>query len=235
MTATAADRDDLRRWVLCGALVLGLHAGGGAMLARWHEPVVGDDASNAIVVDLAPFVSPEKESQQDLAPGPETMTLPQPEKPEEKVPEKAEEKIEPPPPVPNPEVVLPREEVKPPNKPKEKAPPPPPQMTAPPRPRAPSSGQVSSWHRSIVAQIERHKGYPAAAQARREQGVAQLAFTIDRQGHVTASRVVRSSGFAALDQETVATVRRAQPFPPPPPNLPGATFDFTLPIGFHIR
>jgi protein TonB len=49
------------------------------------------------------------------------------------------------------------------------------------------------------------------------------------------SRIVRTSGFAALDQETIDTVRRAQPFPPPPPNLPGETFDFTVPIRFNIR
>jgi protein TonB len=50
-----------------------------------------------------------------------------------------------------------------------------------------------------------------------------------------ASRIVRTSGFAALDQETIDTVRRAQPFPPPPPNMSGETFDFTVPIRFNIR
>jgi protein TonB len=49
------------------------------------------------------------------------------------------------------------------------------------------------------------------------------------------SRVVRSSGFAALDQETIDTVRRSQPFPPPLPNMPGQTFDFTVPVRFNIR
>jgi len=80
-----------------------------------------------------------------------------------------EEKVELPPPVPEAEVVIPPKPVKPPERPKQEAAPPPPQLTAPPRPRPPSPGQVSSWHRSIVAQIERHKGYPAAAQARHEQ------------------------------------------------------------------
>jgi protein TonB len=82
--------------------------------------------------------------------------------------------------------------------------------------------------------VERHKGYPAAARAH-ETGTAELAFTLDRNGKVLASRVVRSSGFAALDQETIDTVRRAQPFPPPPPNMSGETFDFTVPIRFNIR
>jgi outer membrane biosynthesis protein TonB len=30
-------------------------------------------------------------------------------------------------------------------------------------------------------------------------------------------------------------VRRAQPFPPPPADLPGAKFDFTVPVRFNIR
>src|SRR5262249_38037375 len=112
--------------------------------------------------------------------------------------------------------------------------PPAPQTTAPPPPR-PSAAQVASWHRKIVLQIERHKGYPAAAQAKRQTGVAQLGFTIDRQGHVVASRIVQSSGYAMLDEETIATVRRAQPFPRPPSNMPGETFEFTVPIRFNIR
>jgi protein TonB len=66
-------------------------------------------------------------------------------------------------------------------------------------------------------------------------GIAELAFTLDRNGEVVTSRVVRSSGFAALDQETIDTVQRAQPFPPPPANMPGETFDFTVPIRFNIR
>jgi len=50
-----------------------------------------------------------------------------------------------------------------------------------------------------------------------------------------ASRIARTSGSAALDQETIDTVRRAQPFPSPPPNMPGETFEFTVPIRFNIR
>jgi protein TonB len=83
--------------------------------------------------------------------------------------------------------------------------------------------------------VERHKGYPASARTRHETGTAELAFTLDRNGKVVASRIVRTSGSAALDQETIDTVRRAQPFPPPPQNLSGETFDFTVPIRFNIR
>jgi len=233
MIATTLDRDEIARWVATAALVLAVHAAAIAMVMRWHELISGDEGL-AVVVDLEPYASPETQSTSDIAPGPpqqqaESFPPPPPEKREEKT-----EKIEPPPPALNPEVVVPPETLKPPDIPREEPKPPTPETTAPPRPR-PSAAEVASWYRKIGAQIERHKGYPTAAEARHQKGIVQLAFTIDRQGHVVASRIVQSSGFAALDQETIATVRRAEPFPPPPANMPGETFDFTVPIQFNIR
>ena len=135
--------------------------------------------------------------------------------------------------MPDAEVKLP-DEVKQPEKPKEDVTPPVPETTSPPRPK-PSAAQVASWYRKIAQQVERHKGYPPSARARHETGTAELAFTLDRSGKVVTSRLVRTSGSAALDQETMDTVRRAQPFPSPPANMPGETFEFTVPIRFNIH
>src|SRR4029434_2208912 len=95
MVATVAHSYDLRRWVLSAAVVVGLHAALGVMLTRWHEHVTGDEGSEAIVVDLAPFTGPLTESKNDLAPGPEqqqSTAAPdvQPPKPEEKPKENIE-------------------------------------------------------------------------------------------------------------------------------------------------
>src|SRR5205823_4628639 len=117
-----------------------------------------------------------------------------------------------------------------PERPRPKPQPPVPATTAPQRQRTASVSAVASWHSRIVALIERNKAYPPAARSRGETGVVQLAFSIDRQGRVLGSQVVHGSGHAALDQETLATVRRAQPFPPPPADLPGGKFDFTVPV-----
>ena len=232
MTAIEADSYDLRRWVLSAAVVIALHAALVVRLTTWHERLPGDEGTEAIIVDLAPVMAPPTDSRNDLAPGPEQQQS----KPAQDIqqPEQTQqEKIEPPPPVADAEVRLP-EEVKPAEKPKEEPTPPVPEATSPPRPR-PSAAQVASWHRRIAQQVERHKGYPASARARHETGTAELAFTLDRNGKVATSRIVRTSGSATLDQETIDTVRRAQPFPPPPPNMPGDAFDFTVPIRFNIR
>jgi len=69
--AATVDRYDPGRWAVCAAVVIGLHAAGVAMLLRHHEPVFGDEGGPVVVVDLAPFITPPTESQQDLAPGPE--------------------------------------------------------------------------------------------------------------------------------------------------------------------
>jgi len=233
VTAVVTDSGDLRRWALSAAVVIALHAGLVATLTTWHERVAGDEGTEAIVVDLAPFTGPATESRNDLAPGPEqqqSTATPEQQPPETQ--EKPKEKADEVPPVPNADVQLPVEPKT--EKPVEQSTPPMPQATSPPKPR-PSAAQIASWHRKIALQVERHKGYPASARARHETGIAELAFTIDRNGKVLASRVVRSSGFPSLDQETIDTVRRAQPFPPPPGNMPGETFEFTVPIRFNIR
>jgi periplasmic protein TonB len=236
MTAAALERYDLSRWALSAVVVIAIHAAAGILLLNWHEPVTGDEGRDAIVVDLSAFTGPPNESKYDLPPGPlqlqpqmEAAPQPEPPKPEER----PQEKTEVPPPQPDAEVTLPAEPVKPPEKPVEQ-PAPPVRETAPPRIR-PSAAQVASWHRKIAQQVEHHKGYPAAARARHQTGVAEVIFTIDRAGKVVASQVVRSSGYAALDQETIATVKRAQPFPSPPANMSGEAFEFRVPIRFDIQ
>jgi protein TonB len=237
MTSLATiDRYELGRWALSAVVVIGLHAAGVTALLHHHEPVLGDEGGSAIVVDLSPFVTPPSESEEDLAPGPERQIVEAPpEPPREQKPE-AEEKpeVEPPPPQPEAEVTLPQEETKP------EPPKPVPQLeqptpTAPPRQRVASAAAVTAWNGSITKQIELHKGYPPSALSRRASGVTQVAFAIDRDGRLIESRIIRGSGHAALDQEAIETLRRAQPFPRPPEDLPGERFEFTLPMSFTVK
>jgi protein TonB len=97
------------------------------------------------------------------------------------------------------------------------------------------SNALPTWKSQVAGLLERNKRYPAAAQANRQQGIVQLYFSLDRKGYVVASRVLKSSGSATLDQEAMALVQRAQPFPPPPPELPGARVDLSVPIRFNLK
>jgi periplasmic protein TonB len=91
------------------------------------------------------------------------------------------------------------------------------------------------WQTALAAHIERFKRYPAKARSSGEQGIATVAFTIDRQGRLLTSRIVQSSGSATLDQETLAMLVRAQPMPAPPTNIPDNKLSFIVPVRFNIR
>jgi TonB family protein len=93
-----------------------------------------------------------------------------------------------------------------------------------------SSAIITKWQESLVTHLLRFKRYPAHAGA--AEGVVSLAFSIDRKGNVVGSRIDRTSGSAGLDAEALAMIKRAAPFPAPPPQVADADLSFVLPIRF---
>jgi protein TonB len=87
----------------------------------------------------------------------------------------------------------------------------------------------------LAAHLNAYKAYPYAARAHREQGTVRLHFILDRSGHVLSFNVAGSSGSAALDQEASVMVRRADPFPPAPPQFRGETLDLVVPLVFSLH
>ena len=167
---------------------------------------------------------------------PEQKTQPTPLKPE---PEPAKIVPEPKPAPVKPKVV--RAEAK---KPTEA--PPAPRTTAAPRAerQAPAASAISagasaavmaSYNQLVAAHLQRFKQYPPGAKAAGEQGTARLSFSLGRGGQVLGSRLAGSSGHAALDGETLAMVRRAQPFPGFPPEIKQGSMSFNVPVQFSIR
>jgi len=249
MTATiqalpAGHNSEALRWGLCFALALGFHAAGAAaLLAERGED--SDLVANApvVTVDLAPVPVSSNVTPNELPPGPEQSEAqpePEPEKPVEKLDLPLERQAEPlvvtPPPKP---IEKPKE-----NKPKQKhaslssAPSPTDQRAqraAAPMPGASSrnSDAVPNWKSQLVARLERYKRYPSEAQSRGEHGVAQLAFSVDRSGGVHNARIVRSSGSSTLDRETLTLPGRAQPLPPPPPEITGSQIPIVVAIRYN--
>jgi protein TonB len=229
MTSVAVDsRRELQRWLICGAVVLMAHAGLAVALANWHDFVQGDETGNALVIDLEPLpVDVADRPMEEFPPGPvQNEAEATPEKPVGEVQDKVEKTVR----AEAPDVVLP-EEVKP-------EPPQPveiqlpaPETTRPPPPK-PLAKATFTWRRRISTLLEQHKRYPPAARNRGEQGIVQLAFSLDGQGHVTASRIVKSSGYETLDNETLDLLKRIGSFPPPPP---GESGELKVPIAFNIR
>ena len=108
---------------------------------------------------------------------------------------------------------------------------------APPNPPAPPGdpSAVPAWQGRLAGQLQRAKRYPDSAREAGQEGVVSVSFIMDRTGQVLAVRVVHSSGSQALDDEALALVRRAEPLPAPPPELPGRSVTLTVPIRFSLR
>jgi periplasmic protein TonB len=258
MALFADARRDLPRWVFSACLVVMAHGGGAAAFVHWRA--VDDDANPtaALVVNLAPM--PMSPTDTPLAPpGPEQQQGETTPRPVEKVEEKPEEirevsKVEQEqpdlPPAESPEVAMAAlppearpEQVEANNQVGAEV------TTAPQAPQvqesvvaaAPEQGQVNisnsnaipAWKHQVSNLIERHKRYPEAAQARNQHGTVELEFSLDRQGRVVASRIAKSSGSSVLDQATLDLVRRAQPFPPPPPGM--VDVNLNVPVRYNLR
>lgn len=64
------------------------------------------------------------------------------------------------------------------------------------------------------------------------RGEVQVTFVVGASGSVSGIAVTRSSGYAALDKEAVATVKRAK-FPPIPADAGRNSWTFTMPLAFR--
>jgi periplasmic protein TonB len=98
-----------------------------------------------------------------------------------------------------------------------------------------SAAAVASYKQMVAAHLQRFKQYPPAAKAAGQQGTARISFTLSRSGGVTSAGLGGSSGHSALDAETLAMVRRAQPFPAFPSDVKQSSMSFSAPVAFYIR
>ncbi|KQM18542.1 energy transducer TonB [Sphingomonas sp. Leaf24] len=92
-------------------------------------------------------------------------------------------------------------------------PPAPPAPVAPPAPPAPVISKAAG-PRSDPATWFTNDDYPASALNSGDEGVTAIAWDINTQGRVENCRVTASSGSAALDRATCATLQRRARFTP---------------------
>ncbi len=94
---------------------------------------------------------------------------------------------------------------------------------------------LANWESELLGHLKRFLRYPRPSQNTREEGIAQVTITVDRQGHVLGARLARGSGYPMLDSEAVAMMRRGSPVPPPSADIPGDPVIATIPILFSLR
>jgi periplasmic protein TonB len=91
---------------------------------------------------------------------------------------------------------------------------------------------VSDYKKTLFQHIERVERYPEAARERRLHGVVRVLFAMKRDGTVLGAWVETSSGSTILDQAAIDAVRRAQPLPRIPSELPDS-LNIILPVEFE--
>jgi len=94
--------------------------------------------------------------------------------------------------------------------------------------------EFQSYYINLKRKIELVWEYPYLARESGLQGRLLMRFVINRDGSLAEARILRSSGFALLDQEALRSVHDASPFPPLPPRMHterlvvNATFEYLL-------
>ncbi len=221
---------------VAAAFTLLLHISLFALLlwSRTQAPQVVVAPAERTQLVMLPPRAPEQPLEERVAPTPSvaasaTQQAPQPPRPLPATPPRAEAPWAVPPPTP----------------PQPSQQPPAPQQqeaslaAAPPTPPLPAGPSVAtpgkdSWEGRVMARLERHRRYPNAARARREQGVAHVRVTLDREGVLLSLALEQSSGFPALDQAALDTFRRAAPLPPVPAER-SAPLTLAFPVEFFMR
>lgn len=85
---------------------------------------------------------------------------------------------------------------------------------------------------AVLARLQQAKRFPEKARARGDEGRAVVRLSIQRNGALGQTKIVRSSGSALLDEAALDTVRRAAPFPPLPVEIAGAALVLNAPMNF---
>lgn len=242
------------RWGSSFVLVVSTYASIVWFALSWAPTPVMTDTKPmaAMMIDFAPMPVAPETPPNAVAPGPAQEETPPP--PPEPLPE-PEPDAEPLPELPTieeAEAVLPPEP-----EPIEEEPEPiieeqvaqqdsaPPAFEAPPDDiaAAPMEGAVSlapsqapaTWQSVLLGHLENHKRYPRKARRNKQEAVVYVHITINRDGTVVDYRLTEPCAYKALNQETLALIARAQPLPPPPPDIKGDTVEFVVPVEFFLR
>ena len=97
-----------------------------------------------------------------------------------------------------------------------------------------AAAALPSYRQMLVSHLQRFKQYPAALKSAGVAGTSTLSFTVTRNGGVSGVRLSGSSGNAALDAETMAMIRRAQPLPAFLPGMTQSSLSFSVPVRFSV-
>lgn len=93
-------------------------------------------------------------------------------------------------------------------------------LSSPSAVSGPASSVAANFQRALLSHVAQYQRYPNAARSLQLQGRVDTQFAMGRDGQLLGVWVRTSSGQRVLDREAIETIRRAQPLPRIPPELP---------------
>jgi protein TonB len=104
---------------------------------------------------------------------------------------------------------------------------------APADTRLSTDRRAVTFQRTLLSHIARYRRYPEGARRDQARGTVQLVFSMLRDGTVTDVRIASSSGYSMLDVAAIETIRKAQPLPRIPAELP-ESLNVLVPVAFEL-
>lgn len=83
--------------------------------------------------------------------------------------------------------------------------------------------------------LARHFDYPYVARLRGWEGSVLLAFIVQASGNLNDIRIIRSSGFAVLDDSAVDSLKKVQQLPEAVALLQGRDIEMRLPVIYRLK
>jgi protein TonB len=209
---------EIARLLAASALVVLLLAGGVYWLHHTPAGLPQREAGTLVQVRLLPSPDPTPFPVAETQPSTDTAAGQSPEQPREPASEVRHEDVLPAPTI-SPAVAKPTTSVNPRLN----------QRSA----RSPASELALKFQQALLRHIARFQRYPQWARQNGSKGTVQVLFLLRRDGTVLDAWVQSTSGEVGLDREAIETVRRAEPLPVIPTELPDQ-IRVLLPVDFAL-
>lgn len=96
-------------------------------------------------------------------------------------------------------------------------------------------GGDTTAHRAYLGKLREHLERNKVNPRTQIIGTAVVRLTVKSDGEVLSRRIVKSSGYKALDDAAIASIEKASPFPPMPTSLDEDTIQVSVPFKFSVR
>ncbi len=97
------------------------------------------------------------------------------------------------------------------------------------------AGGTAAYEQVLAAWLDRHKYYPSTLRRRGIEGDGKLQIRITRTGDVIDVKILKAFSHPSLTSIAEDWVKRAEPFPPVPPQISGESYVFAVPVVFRLE